>query len=314
MKWVVGTAKISPQRLYYGISAMICRFARYAMIFALSGTSYSSPVFSQTTASPRPAIPSPFTSPKATPSQPQVPNLATPSIPARDTFSTPGMTPSFPSDTDITSPQHDFLDSSFNISLVSDTSSIDDSDISLPSALSTPTSMRARDATRSPLVGLGLFGLYKKDGQPFDGLGVLPPRSSPWDREPEVMEGRLSDAFLAEVWHTFSEDPFHGHVLTSISECDGELSEEEDERGTREGTELQAERGGEETRVPEWEQERATMAGRIAVETSSPKRDAEGSKLIVTRHLSTSTISSELKRRQRPSVVKRRASMPVWLI
>lgn len=135
---------------------------------------------------------------------------------------------------------------SADVSLVSG-SSDDDLDSSLDaSMLSTPVRPFS-----SPVVdiirGLGILGISNKDGHGiFDGLGIVSVRSSPW-RHGDKIEERQQDSFqdghitplsthndetsfaadwnisqtlLQETLFTFTEDPFHGHSLTVIPECD----------------------------------------------------------------------------------------------
>ena len=151
------------------------------------------------------------------------------------------------------------LSGSFDISLVSDTSEDTDPDTSLaldsPLFSSTPiTPARVGISASSPTtLGLGISGLSKKDGSAFTGLGVVSSRFSPWrpsDQDEtraaggsltalQVPHGEpystrcdltdpisssdsdsLSNTFLQETLLTFTDDPFHGHTLASIPECD----------------------------------------------------------------------------------------------
>ena len=152
------------------------------------------------------------------------------------------------------------LSGSFDISLVSDTSEDTDPDTSLALdssffSSSTPiTPARVGISASSPTtLGLGISGLSKKDGSAFTGLGVVSSRFSPWrpsDQDEtraaggsltalQVPHGEsystrcdltdpisssdsdsLSNTFLQETLLTFTDDPFHGHTLASIPECD----------------------------------------------------------------------------------------------
>jgi len=129
----------------------------------------------------------------------------------------------------------------------------------------------------------------------------------------EMEGGRLSDTFLEEAWHTFSssseERSFceYGPSLTSILECDEEPFEEEEEDGTTVEGNLGSERGK--------EQERTGAVNRIILDEETASNAPKViHKLTLTRNLSTSTISSELKKHDKPTICKRRASMPVWRV
>lgn len=140
------------------------------------------------------------------------------------------------------------VNGSFNISLVSDNSD-DDFDRSLDaSILSTPARLSSSPAV-DIVRGLGIIGISNKDGHGiFDGLGVISVRSSPWrhcnngeqSQQDSFQEGHsassipnddnclatetsdwnLSTTFLQETLFTFTEDPFHGHSLAVIPECE----------------------------------------------------------------------------------------------
>ncbi|KAJ6544429.1 hypothetical protein B0H19DRAFT_1076542 [Mycena capillaripes] len=115
-------------------------------------------------------------------------------------------------------------DSSFDISLISDTSITtsedqDAGDSESDSSFTLPP----------PPIGLGICGLFKSDGSPFDGMGVVSfgcdaagqrkaPRTSRRDA------GGLSRVFLEEAAWTWAADPDH-HMLTVIDEMEEELEE-----------------------------------------------------------------------------------------
>ncbi|KAJ7656451.1 hypothetical protein DFH06DRAFT_471686 [Mycena polygramma] len=148
---------------------------------------------------------------------------------------------------------------SFDISLITATSMSSDeyselSDISFGSfSFTLPPQSPATPATplESGLEGLGIAGLYKPSGAPFDGMGVLsfgvcgsssppsfpplphiaartaspsPSRSRSHAQTPTHMEkdDGLSRTFLEEAAWTWARDPEH-HYLTVINEEPGEL-------------------------------------------------------------------------------------------
>ncbi|KAJ7124421.1 hypothetical protein C8R44DRAFT_980697 [Mycena epipterygia] len=101
-------------------------------------------------------------------------------------------------------------DSSFDISLISDTSTSEDSE--------SDTSF-----TLPPLpaiMGLGISGLFKADGSPFDGMGVVSFGCTD-QRRPRRDEGGLSRTFLEEAAWTWAADPHH-RMLSVIQEGEEE--------------------------------------------------------------------------------------------
>ncbi|KAJ6473094.1 hypothetical protein C8R45DRAFT_1217574 [Mycena sanguinolenta] len=121
-------------------------------------------------------------------------------------------------------------DSSFDISLISDISTSDDAEDSFES----DTSFTVPPPPAVPAsigLGLGLSGLFKADGSPFDGMGVV---SFGCDKEgnggsPRATKrsaGGLSRVFLEEAAWTWAADPDH-QMLTVIQENEEqELAEE----------------------------------------------------------------------------------------
>ncbi|KDR71070.1 hypothetical protein GALMADRAFT_144146 [Galerina marginata CBS 339.88] len=137
--------------------------------------------------------------------------------------------------------------SSFNLSLVSDTSE-DDDEFNLSTSLDALLSFRSvaqngpSNSSPTPVRGLGISGISRKDGKvPFDGLGLLSMRPSSYCDSPRARNSSnrydaygpesgyslvpndstesLSDVFLQEMVYTFTEDPFHTSLAQSIPEC-----------------------------------------------------------------------------------------------
>jgi len=165
------------------------------------------------------------------------------------------------------------------------------------------------------LVGLGITGLSNKDGGAFDGLGAVSVRSSAWRSSPshfadidEEEEGEeeeeeeesmtLSSTFMDEALFTLSADPFHTHVLTSISECPSEY-------------ETDSEAGAQRNSVADmFSTDPGTSNPRATPSTTQAQRK-------LTRDPSAATISSDLKRLHNRSGVAekgRRGSGPVWRV
>jgi hypothetical protein len=119
-------------------------------------------------------------------------------------------------------------DSSFDISLISDTSTTsEDQDADDESESDTSFTLPPPPATP---IGLGISGLVKPDGSPFDGMGVVSfgcdaagHGGAPRAHRRET--GGLSRAFLEEVAWTWAADPHH-LMLTVIDEGDEEREEE----------------------------------------------------------------------------------------
>ncbi|KAJ7211628.1 hypothetical protein GGX14DRAFT_448911 [Mycena pura] len=133
-------------------------------------------------------------------------------------------------DGDLTCPA---LDLSFDISLISDTSTTSEEQES-----ESDTSFTIPPLPAS--VGLGINGLFNADGSPFDGMGVLSfGPGAKGRRSTGQEEGGLSRTFLEEVAWTWVAGP-HQRMLSVISEGDESdpepLSWEsaEQARGTRE--------------------------------------------------------------------------------
>ncbi|KIK05411.1 hypothetical protein K443DRAFT_675190 [Laccaria amethystina LaAM-08-1] len=211
------------------------------------------------------------------------------------------------------------LSGSFDISLVSDTSEDTDPDTSLAlnssffsSAPITPARV-CIGASSPTTLGLGISGLSKKDGSAFTGLGVVSSRFSPWrpcDQEetrgsltafqvpheesyslrcdltdpiPSSYSDNLSSTFLQETFLTFTEDPFHGHTLASIPECDSYF-EINDLPPFRPSVSL-------------WRTPTVTPSPRSgSADCSSTERARRKSVVGLSRNWSSPTISSELKR------------------
>ena len=138
----------------------------------------------------------------------------------------------------------------FDVSLISDNSEEDSqSERSLDTLFcSFPVPQRSSVPASARGSGLGISGVYKKDGTtPFDGTGIV---SSSWRRSRHTRDhahdsfeefsrhlstpgyesdgyplvsddssGSLSRVFLQEAFITFTEDPFHTCALDVIPEC-----------------------------------------------------------------------------------------------
>ena len=168
-------------------------------------------------------------------------------------------------------------DSSFDISFLSGTSS----DLSFDSCLSPKTPEKSRDSVCSPkTTGLGIYGLAS-GGNPYHGLGILS-LHSPTRRDETLSEQSISTTLLEEVLFTFTDDPFHTRALTPIPECEYEAAEEE---------------AGKHSLVPPETK---------PTEQQSPPRHRLK---VLTRNLSTSTMSTMLKQAGRGRKLR---SGPVW--
>ncbi|KAF8169026.1 hypothetical protein K438DRAFT_2064056 [Mycena galopus ATCC 62051] len=132
--------------------------------------------------------------------------------------SQPPRAPTPPTTADVSSPTavlHEF-DTSFDISLISDTSTSEDADDSFESEFNNSCTFPPPPAP--PLVGLGLGGLFKPDGSPFDGMGVVSfGCDAAGHGTPRRTTGGLSRAFLEEAAWTWAADPHH-QMLTVIQE------------------------------------------------------------------------------------------------
>ncbi|KAF7332995.1 hypothetical protein MVEN_02405800 [Mycena venus] len=181
-------------------------------------------------------------------------------------------------------------DTSFDISLISDTSISTSEDHDADESES-DTSFTLPPPPASP-IGLGIGGLFKHDGSPFDGMGVVSfgcdaaghggaPRPSGRD----VKTGGLSRVFLEEAAWTWAADPHH-RMLTIIQEDEEELQEEEESQVWANF---------------EREQEHVINQGTAISSRKSRSKTSVTRPVIRTRDLSTvDTISSGLKRRQNP--------------
>ncbi|KAJ7165705.1 hypothetical protein C8R43DRAFT_1122409 [Mycena crocata] len=114
-------------------------------------------------------------------------------------------------------------DSSFDIdlsliSLISDTSTgSEDQDSESDTSFTPP-----------PLSGLGFGGIFKPDGTPFDGMGVVSfgcdARQGSAHEDNKSDKDKLSRAFLEEATWTWAADPHH-RMLSIIDEDEEELEE-----------------------------------------------------------------------------------------
>ncbi|KAJ7775649.1 hypothetical protein DFH07DRAFT_799314 [Mycena maculata] len=140
--------------------------------------------------------------------------------------------PELDSDADLAAPIPDSY-SSFDISLISDTSTTVDSESDTSFTLPPPAAP----------IGLGISGLFKADGSAFDGMGIV---SFGCDSARQARPGRarredtagLSRTFLEEAAWTWAADPHH-RMLTIIQEREEESEEEEPQvkRGAEKGPE-----------------------------------------------------------------------------
>lgn len=116
-------------------------------------------------------------------------------------------------------------------------------------AYAPPSPLRHLTRPPTPGVGLGIFGLTRKDGcGEFDGLGVLNLHGTSWrmasptrsisssardghihlfnedydDYDDSAFPQELSDTFREEALLTFAEDPCHTHSLCPIPESEGD--------------------------------------------------------------------------------------------
>ncbi|KAJ7886187.1 hypothetical protein B0H14DRAFT_2697983 [Mycena olivaceomarginata] len=103
-------------------------------------------------------------------------------------------------------------DSSFDISLISDTSTDADDESNSSFTLPPPS---------APPIGLGISGLFKPDGSPFDGMGVVSFGCGTAGSRSGRTAGGLSRVFLEEAAWTWAADPHH-RMLTIIHEQEGE--------------------------------------------------------------------------------------------
>jgi hypothetical protein len=156
-------------------------------------------------------------------------------------------------------------DSSFDISLISDTSTDADDESNSPFTLPPPS---------APPIGLGISGLFKSDGSPFDGMGVVSFGCNTAGSRSRRTAGGLSRVFLEEAAWTWAADPHH-RMLTIIHEQEGE----------------------EELVIEEESQVWADVEQRSACRKSKTKKASVTRPVTRTRDLSTvETISSGLKR------------------
>ncbi|KAJ6506269.1 hypothetical protein C8R47DRAFT_112282 [Mycena vitilis] len=127
------------------------------------------------------------------------------------------------------------LSQSFDISLISDTSTSTDESCDISSSsftfafppLFSPSSPLTTSTSGAPLkpIGLGIQGLFKPSGAPFDGLGVLSfgfrgsssPSPCRTRKQAPIQDTGLSRTFLEELDATWAADPQH-HLLTVIHE------------------------------------------------------------------------------------------------
>ncbi|KAK7053684.1 hypothetical protein R3P38DRAFT_3343181 [Favolaschia claudopus] len=184
-----------------------------------------------------------------------------------------------------------FDDTDFDISLISATSasssSFDgnaDSDTSFSSSSFVLPPPPAPPHPRANNPGLGINGLCKADGSPFDGMGVVSfgahaepesSTSSPRRRAPDILG--LSRAFLEEAERTWAADPHH-RMLSVIEE--EELEEGEGEEGVMVSPRVESRRS-----------DVHTTKNKTKTKTTRP--------IVRKRDLSAlDTISSGLKRRQ----------------
>ncbi|KAJ7618693.1 hypothetical protein FB45DRAFT_932241 [Roridomyces roridus] len=135
------------------------------------------------------------------------------------------------SPTHMTSDVDAATESSFDISLISDTTTAISDELEseadsyqlddlAPACPSSPPVLAATPARAAPLIGLGITGLFKSDGSPFDGMGVVSFGCSSVARpRPAVTEGGLSRTFLEEAVLTWAADPLH-RMASVISEDD----------------------------------------------------------------------------------------------
>ncbi|KAK7026539.1 hypothetical protein R3P38DRAFT_2942078 [Favolaschia claudopus] len=193
----------------------------------------------------------------------------------------------------------DDLDLDLDISLISDTSTTSssfdgnaDSDTSFSSSsFVLPPPPAAPHSQHSHNLGLGISGLFKADGSPFDGMGVVSfgahaaesesSSSSPPRRR--VPDGHgLSRAFLEEAERTWAADPHHR--MLSVIEEEEDVEEGEQIVVPPRGESRASERLGESVHA-------ARTENTTKLRTTRP--------VVRKRDLSTlDTISSGLKRRQ----------------
>ncbi|KAF9498330.1 hypothetical protein BDN71DRAFT_420081 [Pleurotus eryngii] len=161
---------------------------------------------------------------------------------ARSQLSVPFNTPTKPvksylgdrsSGSPIPTPSPPSLNQSWNSSLMSPGHSLEQS--FSDDSESSPTSCTPYKSTQG--VGLGIHGLSKKNGDIFDGLGILSLHghrvsgSVAVAREDDADQSMggildahgLSEEALEQVYESFSTDPFHLRALSPISEANDEL-------------------------------------------------------------------------------------------
>lgn len=180
---------------------------------------------------------------------------------------------------------------------------------SIPSSTSERAHQAQKPISSSKGVGLGITGMSKQDGSPFDGLGLVNLRR--WSRASRLSRMKmdlfddpipsrrflledahitgfedglpllpssdleLSETFLHEALMSFTHDPLHEHSLSTIPECRSwyELDLEGDDLSQLTSAETES------------------LASNVAATPTSPASLAR-----TKRHFSSSTISSELKR------------------
>ena len=181
---------------------------------------------------------------------------------------------------------------------------------SIPSSTSRSHAAQKLISSSTKGVGLGITGMSKQDGSPFDGLGLVAIRR--WSRASRLSKMKmdsfdesipscrfpledpratgfeedglsllpspdteLSETFLHEALMTFTHDPLHEHSLSTIPECRSwhELDLEGDDLSQLASAETES------------------LAWNGAATPTSPAQPTR-----TKRHFSSSTISSELKR------------------